>query len=325
MRTPRLLAAAAIAALAAAAAIPAAGQVYSMGSNPQGSLFFQASAAVAKVAHEKLNMQIRVQPMAGSSTYIPLINTGEVDFGLTNVDDTINSVRGTGNFDGKPNPNLRILAVMFPLPLGILVPADSPAKSVKDIKGMRIGSGYPGQTTGRVLQDAILASVGLSMADMRAVPVVNLFQAVEQLGKGNIDAAVIGPPVSQIQQANVDLASRGGVRFVSLDDSPAALAAMRKHLPVRILKMQPAPVLVGVVAPTNFMAYSIYLSTSSKTSDETAYKLVKTLSENAEELKKITPVLNRFNPKEMTEKVDVQWQPGAVKFYTEVGQWPPKG
>jgi TRAP transporter TAXI family solute receptor len=326
MNMPRKLAAVAIAALVAVpGAMPAAGQVYSMGSNPQGSLFFQASAAIAKVAHEKLNMQIRVQPMAGSSTYIPLINTGEVDFGLTNVDDTINSVRGTGNFDGKPNPNLRVTAVMFPLPLGLLVAADSPIKSTKDVKGYRMPSGYPGQTTGRVLQDAILASAGLTLADVRTVPVVNLFQGTEQLGKGNVDAAVIGPPVSQIQQANVDLASRGGVRFVSLDDSPAALAAMRKHLPVRILKMDPAPVLVGVVAPTNFMAYSIYLSTSSKMSDEAVYKLVKTLNANAEELKKITPVLNRFNPKEMTEKVDVQWHPGAVKFYTEVGQWPPKG
>jgi hypothetical protein len=36
-------------------------------------------------------------------------------------------------------------------------------------------------------------------------------------------------------------------------------------------------------------------------------------------------VLNRFNPKEMTEKVDVPWHPAAIKFYTDIGQWPPKG
>jgi hypothetical protein len=313
-------------ALTATAWSPSAmAQIFAMGSNPQGSLFFQASAAVAKVAQEKAGMQIRVQPMAGSSTYIPLINTGEVDFGLTNVDDTLSSYRGIGNFASKPNPNLRILAVMFPLTLGVLVPGDSPAKNVKDIKGMRIGSGYPGQTTSRVLQDAILASVELTMADMRGVPVVNLFQAVEQLGKGGVDVAITGTPIAQVQQANVDLASRGGVRFISIDDTPQALAAMRKFLPVRVLKVDPAPVLVGVIAPTNFMTYSIYLSTNAKSNDEAIFKLVKTLHENAEELKKITPVLNRFNPKEMTEKVDVPWHPAAIKFYTEIGQWPPKG
>jgi TRAP transporter TAXI family solute receptor len=321
MRKLRLIA---MTAAATTIALPATAQVYSMGSNPQGSLFFQASAAIAKVAYDKLSLQIRVQPMAGSSTYIPLINTGEVDFGLTNVDDTLNSYRGTGNFAGKPNTNLRVIGVIFPLPLGLLVAADSPIKTTKDVKGLRLPSNYPGQTTGRVLQDAILASAGLSMDDVRPVPVVNLFQGVEQLGKGNVDAAVIGPPVAQIQQANVDLASRGGVRFISLEDSPAALAAMRKFLPVRMLRMDPAPVLVGVTAPTNFMAYSIYLSTSSKMSDETVYKLVKTLNANEEELKKITPVLTRFSPKAMTENVDVPWHPAAIKFYTEVGQWPPK-
>jgi hypothetical protein len=321
MKLPRFVVAIAAATLVVG---PAGAQVYSMGANPQGSLFFQASAAISKVAHEKLGMQIRVQPMAGSSTYIPLINTGEVDFGLTNVDDTLNSYRGTGNFQGKPNQNLRVLAVMFPLTLSVLVAGDSPAKSVKDLKGLRWPANYPGQTTGRVLQDAILASVGLSMADVRPVPVVNLFQGVEQLGKGNVDAAVIGPPVAQIQQANIDLASRGGVRFISLDDTPQALAAMRKFLPVRMLRVDPAPVLVGVVAPTNFMIYSIYLSTNAKMSDETAYKVVKMLNEHGDDLKKITPVLTRFNAKEMTEKVDVPWHPGAIKAYGELKQWPPK-
>jgi hypothetical protein len=320
MNLPRF----AIPAVAAALlAQPAGAQVYAMGANPQGSLFFQASAAIAKVASDKLKVQIRVQPMAGSSTYIPLINTGEVDFGLTNVDDTLNSVRGTGNFAGKPNPNLRVTAVMFPLTLGLVVPADSPIKSLRDVRGMRLGSGYLGQTTGRVLQDALLASVGLTMADVRPVPVVNLFQGVEAMGKGTVDAAVVGPGIAQVQQANVDLASRGGVRFVSVETSPQAVAAMRNFLPVRILRLQPAPHLVGVTAPTDFMTYSIYFTTHAKMPDDVVYKMVKMLHESYDDLVKITPVLNRFDPKNMTEKVDVQWHPGAIKFYTELGQWPP--
>ena len=309
--------------LAAVIAQPAGAQVYTMGSNPQGSLFYQASAAISKVASDKLKMQIRVQPMAGSSTYIPLINTSEVDFGLTNVDDTLNSVRGTGNFEGKPNPNLRVTAVMFPLTLGLVVAGDSPIKSIKDVKGLRLPTGYPGQTTGRVLQDALLASVGLTMADVRGVPAVNLFQGVELLGKGTVDAAVVGPGIAQVQQANIELGSRGGVRFVSVETSPQAVAVMRKFLPVRILRLVPAPHLVGVVAPTDFMTYSIYFTTHAKMPDDVVYKMVKTLHESYDDLVRITPVLNRFDPKNMTEKVDVQWHPGAIRFYTELGQWPP--
>jgi TRAP transporter TAXI family solute receptor len=313
-----------VATAAAAVSAPAGAQIYSMGSNPQGSLIFSSSAAIAKVASEKLKMQIRVQPSAGSSTYIPLLNTGEIDFGLTNVDDALNSYRGTGTFDGKPNPNLRIMSIMFPLTLSIAVPNDSPAKSIKDLKGLRMPSGFPGQFTARVMQDALLASAGLTMADMKPLPYVNLFQGIEALGKGNVDAAIGPPGIAQVQQANVDLAARGGVRYLSVDASPQALAAMRKFAPVRTSMVEPATHNVGVVAPTRFMTYSMYVSTNAKVAEETVYRLVKMLHESPDDLKKITPVLNGFDAKRMAEQIDVPFHPGAIKFYTEIGQWPPK-
>jgi TRAP transporter TAXI family solute receptor len=312
-----------VAAAAGIAWSPAGAQVYSMGSNPQGSLIFSASAAIAKVAQEKLGLQIRVQPMAGSTTYVPLLNSGELDFGLTNVDDARSSYHGTGNFAGKPNANIRIMTVLFPLTLSFIVVNDSPIKSVKDLKGMRVPSEFPGQATAKVVQNALLASAGLTMADVKPVPVVNLFKGIEALGAGKSDAAATGPAVAQVQQAHVDLASRGGVRFLSIDSSSEALAAMRKFVPVRTMVVQPAPHNVGVVAPTTFMTYSMYASTNAKVPEEVVYRLVKMLHQSHDDLKKVTPVLNNFDPRGMSEQVDVPWHPGAIKFYTEIGQWPP--
>ena len=34
--------------------------------------------------------------------------------------------------------------------------------------------------------------------------------------------------------------------------------------------------------------------------------------------------LKDFDPGRMTEKVAAPWHPGAIKFYTEIGQGPPK-
>jgi TRAP-type uncharacterized transport system substrate-binding protein len=48
------------------------------------------------------------------------------------------------------------------------------------------------------------------------------------------------------------------------------------------------------------------------------------LHESPDDLKKITPVLNGFDAKRMAEQIDVPFHPGAIKFYTEIGQWPPK-
>jgi TRAP-type uncharacterized transport system substrate-binding protein len=69
------------------AATAANAQVRVIGSNPQGSLYYAASATIGRLMDEKLKIQVRVQPMGGTSTYIPLLNRGEVDFGPANVDD----------------------------------------------------------------------------------------------------------------------------------------------------------------------------------------------------------------------------------------------
>jgi TRAP-type uncharacterized transport system substrate-binding protein len=103
----KLLKLAFVTAIAAVMATVAHAQVRVIASNPQGSIFYSASVAIGKLLDEKLKMQVRVQPMGGSSTYIPLLNRGEVDFGLTNVDDTMTAEprsaadRGSVSFDAR--------------------------------------------------------------------------------------------------------------------------------------------------------------------------------------------------------------------------------
>jgi TRAP transporter TAXI family solute receptor len=304
---------------------PASAQVYSLVTNPQGALTYNAGAAVAKVANEKLKLQVRVQPMAGSSSYVPILNSGEADFGFLNVEETLGAVHGQRSFAGKPNPNLRVLVALFPLPAAYVVPADSPIKSMRDLKGAKVPSGFVGQLTLHVLQEVMLGSVGLEPKDVTGVPVVNTFKGIDALSEGKVDAALTGVGIAQVQQANVDLSSRGGVRYLPIETTPQAVAALQKVMPTRPLVVQPAPHLPGIVAPTPVISYSMYLLANAKVKDDLAYRLVKMLHESRDELVKATPILTRFDPKSMTEKIDAKWHPGAIKFYTEAGQWPPKG
>ena len=299
-------------------------QVRVIASNPQGSIFYAASAAIGKLLDEKLKMQVRVQPMGGSSTYIPLLNRGEADFGLTNVDDSMTSFKGTGNFR-QPNPDLRLIAAVFPLTLGVIVPKDSPIKSIADLKGKSMPWGYNAQTTGRVLQQAVLATEGLTMDDVKPVPTHSLFSGVDLLGEGKVEAATIAIGTAQAQRANVALASRGGLRFLNMNSSAEALARMRKILPARPVTIQPSAFAVGIVGPTTIMAYSIFFTTNAKMSDDVVYDIVKAIHGGKDVMIKGHPIFRGFNPKQMTEEIGVPWHPGAIKFYREVGQWPPKG
>ena len=298
-------------------------QVRVIASNPQGSIFYAGSVVIGKLMDEKLKMQVRVQPMGGSSTYIPLLNRGEADFGLTNVDDSRTSFKGTGNFK-RPNPDLRLTMVAFPLTLGVMVLNDSPIKSIADLKGKTMPWGYNAQTTGRILQEAVLASAGLTMKDVKTVPTQSLFSGVDLLGDGKVDAATISIGTGQGQQANVKMASHGGVRFLSMDSSPEAITRVRKILPARPFVVQPAPYAVGIIGPTTVMAYSVFFTTSAKMPDDVVYNLVKMAHASKDDLVKGHPVFRNFEPNRMTEEIGVPWHPGAIKYYKEINQWPPQ-
>jgi TRAP transporter TAXI family solute receptor len=299
-------------------------QVRVIASNPQGSIFYASSVVIGKLLDEKLHLQMRVQPMAGSSTFIPLLNRGEVDFGLTNVDDARTSYKGIEAFK-HANPNLRLTAIAFPLTLGVMVLNDSPIKTIGDLKGKTMPWGYNAQTTGRVLQEAVLASAGLTMKDVKTVPTQSLFSGVDLLGEGKVDAATISVGTGQGQEANVKQASHGGIRFINMDSSPEAVARIRKVLPARPIVVQPAAYAVGIHGPTTVMAYNIFLSTNANMPDDVVYNIVKTLHDNKDALVKGQPVFRNFDPKAMNEEIGVPWHPGAIKFYNEIGQWPPKG
>jgi TRAP transporter TAXI family solute receptor len=204
-----------------------------------------------------------------------------------------------------------------------MVANDSPIKSVADLKGKRLPSGYNAQTTGRVLQDAVLATEGLTMKDIRPVPTQSLFSGVDLLGEGKVDGATISIGTGQGQRANVSLSSRGGVRFINMKSTPEALAALRKFIPGRPFVVQPAPYAVGIVGPTTVMAYSAFFLTNAKMPDDLVYNLVKALHDNKAALVSGAPAFRDFDPKHMTEEIGVPWHPGAIKFYKEVGQWPP--
>jgi hypothetical protein len=61
---------------------------------PSGSIYNSSAAAIGKVLADKAGMRMTLQALGGSSQYLPIVNAGEVPFGIANVYETSLGVQG---------------------------------------------------------------------------------------------------------------------------------------------------------------------------------------------------------------------------------------
>lgn len=308
---------------AACAAAPAAGQTYAVAANPQGSLFYATGAAISKVMVAETGLQFRVAPYAGSSTYLPLINNGEVAFGMSNGAEYAFAYSGTELFRHE-NKKLRTVAVTFPTNSGFAVRNDSPIKTVADLKGKRVPVGYNSGRIFHYLAGAALATAGLTEKDLNGVPTPNFIEGVKAFMSGRVDAAYI--PLNAAIGREAMASIPGGWRYITFENSPAAEKKMDAFLPSsRPGSVKPGPNAVGVVQdPTTFVQVDFNLVAGAEVPDEIVYKVAKTLHAKKADLVQALGAFRQFEPKQMARKHPVPYHPGAVKFYQEIGQWPPK-
>lgn len=302
-------------ALAFAAAAHA--QVVGMGTTQAGATA-QLSTVVAKVMTDRGALQVRPQPMAGVAQYGPLVNAGEIDFGVANLVEARFLVLGREIVE-QPNPNLRLVARLVPWYNGLVVKADSPIKTLKDLKGQPAPSGFTGNPLGRVLMDGYLANAGLKIGDTKQVLVPAFPRMFDLFKQGQLATAIstIGSPVLKEWEAAV-----GPVRFLGFDDSPQALAAMQQFIPGSyVTEIKPEPGMVGVPAPTKILVYDYVLFANAKVPDAVVAKAVESLYSNPGDMKAASPLFREFDPALMGKDLGIAYHPGAVAFYKSKGIW----
>ena len=310
------------AALVAGLAAPAvAQQTYSIGTNKQGSLAYGVGTAVSKLMNEKAGFLFRVKPGGGSSSIVPQMNSGKVDFGVNNAAESRFARFGKGTFAGKPQPNFRLVAMVYPLRITLAVANDSKIKRISDAKGMRMGYKYTAQTIFQLLAGALLASDGLKQDDMKNTPYSRYVPTGDDMARGKLDIAVVSPGAGASKKQHAILKSRGGLRFLSINSTPAGVKRMQSLYPETFpMTIQPSGATPGVLGPTTVMAYPYFLTAGAHVSADVIYKVVKTMHANKAYLAKANSRFKIFNPKDMKANSPVEYHPGAVRAYKELGQ-----
>lgn len=320
MRIARSLCAAVVLALAVGTAHA---QQLGIGTMAQGTAGYSMATAIAKVLADKAKLNARVQPAGGTSQYVPLIDSGELDFGVVNIIEAKEALTGTGAFAGKKQANIRMVAVLYPFKNGLFVRNDSPMKTMADLKGARITYGYTAQVTLKAITDAYLANGGLTIADAKQVLVPNVLRGADEVVAGRADATIFALGAGKVAEVNATIS--GGIRFLQMDDSPEGLARMQKVLPeAYIITVHPAPALAGIVGPTKTMAYDYVFLAGKHVKDDLVAEVVNVLAENKAALVENFRAFADFDPAKMAKKLPVEYHPGAIAAYTKRGHWPPK-
>jgi TRAP transporter TAXI family solute receptor len=317
------MATAAIAAAFAVNAPQAEAQVAVFATNPQGSLGYRAGIAVSKTVTEKVDgLTGRPRPMGGSTTYIPIINRGEVDYGFTNALEAAQAVKGEGSFKGRPQSNLRLVGNMFPLVAGLAVPADAGVRTIHDLKkmkGMRVTSEYTSLTAIETWIRAAMANGGLDYdMDFKKVPVSGFVKGILALGEGKTDITWISLGNGAGRKVMTQMRKRGGWVHVSMDDSPAAVAKIKALAPGSIAKIGNTKI-PGIKGPTNLIQFDYILFTHKDTNADTVYKIAKGLATNTKHLGASLGLFNKMKPGDFASPDYMPWHPGALKAAKELG------
>ncbi|MDC7226982.1 MAG: TAXI family TRAP transporter solute-binding subunit [Spirochaetales bacterium] len=289
-----------------------------IGTNPSGSLFYTMGVSLSKVLIEEGDLQFRVAPYAGSSTFIPMINSGELDFGLSNGGEATFAYEGIEVFDGKANPNIRIVAATIPNYAGFAVATESDAKTIADLKGKKISSEYSGGRTFHYYSEALLGASGVSSDDFQLVPTPSFVTAIKNFSQGIVDAAIITLNVSAGKEAMATMSE--GWRYLNIDYD-GELPDISEYFPsAKLTLMSPADDATGVVDdPTVMIETKFFLICGSHVPDDVVYEVVKTLYSNKEAMVEAYGNFKRFAPESMNSEVPVPYHPGALKFYEEMG------
>jgi len=323
-RTCRSIAGAAAGAVfALGAAGAASAQEVAIATSSPGSIYHSSAQVIAKLLSDKAGVRATIQPYASPNIFIPAIDTGEIQLGLANIAELTWALEGKEHFEGRPYKNLRAIAVAYPLRSVIFVRKGSDIKTLAELKGRPAVDGFTSQKIIVPLLDAMYATVGLARSDMKAVQVPTVVAGADAFVAGKTDMFFFALGAAKPREVDAGV---GGIRVLTLPNTPASLAAVRKHFPPGYLRLEnPGPGNIGVIEPSYSLAYDALVFGSAKTSDATAYQVAKTMYENAKAMGEAFPPFRLFDAKAMAkESGPLQFHPGAVKFYKEVGIWPGK-
>ena len=294
-----------------------------VGTNPAGTVFYAVGAGLAKVISGAGPMQSTVQPYTGTSTLLPLLDSGELDFAIINAVESNLAYQGPAKLKiGGKNPlphvpNARLIMRGSPLFIGLVAKKDG-VKSVQEVKGKRVTGEYPANIAIWYHGYAALASAGIAWEDVKVVPVPAVNEGVDAVVQGRADVSIHAIGAAKVKEADAAV----GVRHVPLDCSAQGDGRVRKAVPGYSTTTLKSGFSTGIIADTCVLTFDIYMLGHKGLSNDVVVAALKAVWDNVD---KLPPLHAQFQDwtreRAASADVTVPYHPAAVQFYKEKNLW----
>lgn len=279
---------------------------------------YPAGIAIAQLWSTESGVQASASTSAGAVENVDLLSKGEAQIGFVQTDILVDSYNGTGQFDGKPHGDLRVLLPALTNNHNIVIRKGIDIKSVADWKGRQIVIGRPGSGTAKTHED-YLRTFGLTLDDIKQSH-LGQTEAVEAIRNGQADAAIVtgAAPVASISDAMATVGSNVDVYSLTAEEQSKLLEANPWMVSMNI----PAQTYPNQTNEVRATGHITYLVVRADFPEDLAYDLVKLLCTEREQLHEAYSGLNNIafnNPGDYAAKTGVPLHPASERYLKEAG------
>src|SRR5438067_4066348 len=310
---PRLIGAAAVAAVALSAPAVQAQQFINVLTGGTSGVYYPLGVAIGKIYSDKIaNVKTQVQATKASVENLILLQQGRGEIAFTLGDSLKAAWEGDEEAGFKKKMDkLRTIGAIYPNYIQIVATADSGIKTLADLKGKSLSVGAPKSGT-ELNSRAIHGAAGMSNKDIGKVEYLPFAESVDLMKNRQLNATLqsAGLGVASLR----DLSTSTDITVVSVPKE-----VVDKIGPPFVAVKIPANTYNGQDKDVPTAAVINYLVTSSAVSDDLAYQMTKLIYDSLPELAKAHAAGKEIKLESAAAGSPVPLHPGAIRYYKEKG------
>ncbi len=283
---------------------------------PGGGFPVYGAAVVEVVNAADASLLLQPRNTKGSTENVPLLEAGQLDIGLVQGEVVHEAFAGIG----RPPAQLKIIAAMYSTPGMFVVRADSPCRSIADLKGKAVAFGAKGSGL-VILARYVLDGIGLDQErDFQAIYLERAGDGPAMVADGRA-AALWGAGLGWPGFGAVAKAP-GGARFIA-PNAAETQRILAKHSFLRAMGV-PAGSYPGQDAAIASVGSWSFILAGPALPDDIAYRLARALHRREAALGALLPQARETTAANTVAAAPGKdlIHPGVLRYLREIGLTP---